>query len=113
MTTTPTTTPNVPAPAGAVDVDAWDKSIPGRSFTGRSWVIAGAGWHPDDIDVYIHGIQSFNGEVERTIVAGNLHPDNPITSAQARQLARALLVQELVRRAPRPSTRQRSQRSVR
>jgi hypothetical protein len=51
-----------------------------------------AGWHLDDIRVYISGIQKRSGEVvDRQIVVAELHPDNPISAAQARQTARALM----------------------
>ena len=91
--TTPTTTPHpdLPVPAGAREVEAWDYRERARNFYGGSWVIPGEGWCPDGFQVYIYGTQHFSGEVQREIVAGVLHPDNPITSAQARQLARALM----------------------
>jgi hypothetical protein len=99
MTTTTTTHPDVygtvPWPTGAVKVRDWHDvgtSAAGRAFDGLSWVIEGDGWHKDDIRVRIQGIQSPTGDVrERVISAGEVHPDTPITAAQARQLAQALI----------------------
>jgi hypothetical protein len=85
---------NVPLPAGAEKVYDWHDvgtDDEGRFFCGRSWVIEGAGWHRHDIRVFIQGIQRPTGEVERVIAVGELHPDIPITAAQARQLGRALI----------------------
>ncbi|MBZ4622562.1 hypothetical protein [Mycobacterium avium] len=45
----------------------------------------------DDIDVYVHGTQATDGTVTRHISVHQLHADNPVTAAQARQLARTLV----------------------
>ena len=84
-----TTTPDVPPPAGAVEVCDWYRGS--RYFVGRHWLIEGDGWHKDDIEVFLHGTQQAAGEVDWVLSAGALHPDVPITSQQARQTARALL----------------------
>ena len=46
---------------------------------------------PDEIRVLIYGTQLFNGEVTRTIYVDDFHSGNPIASAQARELGRALI----------------------
>jgi hypothetical protein len=96
MNTTTRTTPKVPMPAGAVEVCDWyvfGGKYDSRYFTGSSWIIEGDadGWHKDAIHVFIHGMQQPIGEVDRLLSAGPLHPDNPITSKQARDAARALV----------------------
>jgi hypothetical protein len=46
------------------------------------------------IEVYVHGTQDADGTVTRRISVHQLHADNPITAAQARQLAHALAAAE-------------------
>jgi hypothetical protein len=83
---------DIPEPAGALKVGEWNAhAVDGRPFEGRSWVVDGGGWHPLDFRVWIQGIQRPTGEVDRVISGGELHPDEPITSAQARQLGEALI----------------------
>ena len=91
---THTTTSDVPLPAGAVHVDEWaDLSTPTpfRSFVGDQWVIERSDNHEGDIEVYITGIQSPDGLIDRKIAVSPLHRENPITPQQASQLARALI----------------------
>lgn len=89
-----TTTPayNIPIPVGATKVYKWE-SDGARYFVGRKWVISGAGskWHPQDLEVGIDGTQYCDGNVERRLTAGYLHPDQSITSEQAREFGRALI----------------------
>ena len=87
-------TTEIPLPAGAERVYDWHDvgtDDEGRFFYGRGWVIERAANQRDDMFVDIRGVQRPTGEVRREIAAGPLHPDNPITPAQARQLARALM----------------------
>jgi hypothetical protein len=91
MTTTTTTIPNVPIPPGAVTVEDWDE-YGQRGFEGRHWVVRADGfWHKTDFNIEISGIQQRSGEVDRVIHPGQLHPDNPITSAMARAVGEALI----------------------
>lgn len=94
---TNTIPPTFPEPAGAVRVD--DEWLLGgrtpeggpdvwRYFEGSSWIIERDN---DDIEVKIRGLQHADRHVDREIAVGPLHPDIPISAAQARQLARALI----------------------
>jgi hypothetical protein len=60
--------------------------------THSHWVVPADGpWHRRDFQVCISGIQERSGEVDRVIHPGELHPDNPITSAVARAVGEALI----------------------
>ena len=104
MTTSTTTTKplsDVRLPAGADDVDEWadpDTSAAYRVFQACRHVIPAVpadrhGSRPwsEDIEVCVSGTQNGDGRIERQIIVNQLHPDNPITIEQARQLAAALL----------------------
>lgn len=89
--TTPTNTlPNVPLPPGTNQVSEWYQGA--RDCYGRVRTITASGWLRDDVSVFIHAIQQANGEItDRVIVAPELHPDDPLTSTQARQIGEALI----------------------
>lgn len=98
MTTATNPLPSVPCPAGAGIVDEWLDA--GTPHTYRTWhgvhrtiPADDPGNRPwsDDIEVYVHGTQTADGEVTRHISVDQLHADNPITAVQARGLARALI----------------------
>ncbi|BBY36310.1 hypothetical protein MMAN_04440 [Mycobacterium mantenii] len=98
MTTTTNPFPNVPLPAGAGIVDEWlDAGTPHAYRTWHGWHRTIAADDPgdrpwsDDIEVYVHGTQATDGTVTRHISVHQLHADNPVTAAQARQLARTLM----------------------
>jgi hypothetical protein len=87
-------TTEIPLPAGAERVYDWHDvgtDDEGRFFYGRGWVIERAAHQRRDMFVDIQGVQRPTGEVERVITAGELHPDIPITTAQARKIGRALI----------------------
>jgi hypothetical protein len=78
--------------ADAVRVHEWDDTqtlTPFRYFVGSSRVVDRP-HHDTDIDVYLAGIQDHDGSASREIVVHELHADEPMTIAQARQLAQAL-----------------------
>jgi hypothetical protein len=94
---TSTHSPDVPVPAGAVEVYDWaddneppwvltDQTNPNanRYFTGSSWTVDRAG---REMRVFIDGLQHANGRVERNIVIDG----DAFTIAEARQLAAALI----------------------
>src|SRR3954454_11130033 len=62
-----------------------------RRSVGDQWVIERSDNHEGDIEVYITGIQSPDGLVDRKIAVSPLHWGNPITPQQASKLARALI----------------------
>ena len=90
MTTTTTNPyPDVPPPAGAVTVGAWqDAHTPAaeRHCEGKSWDVECVGDHAA-IGVCISMVQQAEGTVEREIA---IDRDDALTSRQARQLAGAL-----------------------
>jgi hypothetical protein len=107
MTTTTTTTDNldnlanIPHPAGAVRVYEWynnDQPVgavvnhvnaeTARYFVGTARLIGRP--DTDDIRVAIDGTQYADGQVERNILVGELHPDWPLTPALARDLIAVL-----------------------
>lgn len=96
-TTATTTTPDLPIPAGAVWAEWQDLGTPDayRAFNGSRRVIKGDGTKRgignDDIPVRIVGTQQPDGTVDRLMLVGPLHPDDPITVDQAAQLGLALL----------------------
>jgi hypothetical protein len=83
---TTTTQPNVPMPAGAIDVGEWDlDGGTARSFTGgtRALQITDA-----VVTLEIGGDQDASGQVARRAwINGNV----PLTAADSRKLARALM----------------------
>lgn len=93
MTTNITTNEltRVPAPAGAERIGAWCdelKATPFRYFEGKRHHVE-RGDRP--VVVYIDGIQRCDGTVDCGVVVHELRFDDPITAAQARQIARALI----------------------
>ncbi|MEB3034765.1 hypothetical protein [[Mycobacterium] nativiensis] len=90
MTSTITSTTNVPLPAGTTWDGEWYQGS--RDCYSRRRTIEASGWMRDDVNVFIHVIQRANGEIaERVIVPPDLHPDYPLTSEQARQIGEALI----------------------
>ncbi|MCB0935748.1 MAG: hypothetical protein KDB55_07025 [Mycobacterium sp.] len=85
-TTTTNTAPNLPIPAGAHRVQHWQDGS--RYFETPRIVIP---IKDEDVVVFTAGFQHDNGSTTREICVNQLHPDNPITVAQARQIARALM----------------------
>jgi hypothetical protein len=84
---------DLPAPAGAVTVDDWhdlDSANPQRPCEGKRWDIEPDG-DGSAITVLISMVQSADGTVDRTV---SLDADKyaELTSRQARQLARTLIV---------------------
>jgi hypothetical protein len=79
--------PNVPVPAGAIDVGEWDlDGGTARSFTGSTKAL-----RITDVVVTleISGDQDTSGEVARRAwINGNI----PLTAADSREMARALMV---------------------
>jgi hypothetical protein len=84
---------DVPAPAGATHVDDWndaeDESGAFRYFRGARRFIQGLQDGVNDAEVAINGTQSADGRVERFI--GIYADDSALTSAQAREVGRALI----------------------
>ncbi|ELR85693.1 MULTISPECIES: hypothetical protein [Mycobacterium] len=91
MTSTTTTIPNVPIPAGAASVGDWDGG--GRLFYGSvsATIDKLGGWLPEDVRVCTGGFQTEDGAYAWEVVAGPVHPDYPLTAAQARQIGEALI----------------------
>lgn len=90
MTITTTQQPNVPIPAGATRAEDWNGG--GRLFFGSvSTTIKKSGWLADDVHISTGGFQNDNGTYEWEVCAGPVHPDNPLTAAQARQIGEALI----------------------
>lgn len=87
---TTTTIPNVPIPAGAVGVEDWDRG--GRLFYGStSATIPASGWLREDVGIATGGFQHDDGTYRWEVCAGPVHPDEPLTAAQARQIGEALI----------------------
>jgi hypothetical protein len=98
MTNTTTPTPDLPMPLGAVMAEWQDLEFPGsefRYFEGRRWVIdqdRNAQFVTPAVEVNMAGTQQPDGTIdERYVHVHQLHSDDAITAAQARQLARALI----------------------
>jgi hypothetical protein len=99
MTNATTHSPDVPMPAGAVEVYGWtddnkplgvptDQTNPNASryFTGSSWTVDRGSWPSPrgcDIRVFIDGLQHTDGRIERNIVVN----DDEFTIAEARRFA--------------------------
>jgi hypothetical protein len=92
----PDTTPNhynpdVPPPAGAVQVFDWhevEDHVVGRYFRSTSWVIHGNNGYIDDVRVLVDGTQQANGCADRLITI--CHRDTEILTEITPQLAREL-----------------------
>lgn len=86
-----TTVPNVPIPAGAASVGDWDGG--GRLFYGSvlATIDKLGGWLPEDVRVCTGGSQTEDGAYAWEVVAGPVHPDYPLTAAQARRIGGALI----------------------
>jgi len=88
---TTTATPNVPIPAGVSWVANWadlGTDTPTRYFeTVRAVIPCTHG----DVAVYVCGIQHADGTVPPEIVVKQMDEGAPVTAAQARQIARALI----------------------
>jgi hypothetical protein len=85
------TNPDIPIPAGAVEVDDWvsEGDVRFRYFVGRSWIVRrGAPSVPelDYFEVMTDGTQHADGRVERVLRLD----DGRITVEEARELAAAL-----------------------
>src|SRR6516164_4062674 len=100
--TTPPTTPDIPLPDGAVKASKWqdvhtDKAF--RFFEGASWEVFRRNERKDEIVVRVIGIQQMDGRVLREVSVHQTHADDPLTPAEAMQLARSLIsaVQEIER----------------
>ena len=76
----------VPFPTGAHHVQAWEDGS--RYFETPRSVVPIRG---EEVAVFTAGSQHADGRITREICVNQLHPDNPITVAQARQIARALM----------------------
>jgi hypothetical protein len=88
----PNATPNtncIPLPAGAITAERQDPSTRHayRYFEIRRWLIEAR----TPIAVMVGGIQHPSGRVQPEVTISQLHQDDPITAAQARQLARVLI----------------------
>jgi len=80
----------VPIPVGATRAEALDRD--GRMFYGSTSVtIEASGWLDEDVTISTGGLQNIDGTYEWKIWAGPIHPDMPITAAQARQIGEALI----------------------
>jgi hypothetical protein len=87
---TNTTHPTLPIPVGATRIDDWDRD--GRMFYGSAAAtIEASGWLREPVTVETGGLQNVDGSYEWLIWAGAVHPDNPLTAAQARQFGEALI----------------------
>jgi hypothetical protein len=87
---TPTPVPDVPA--GASTVDDWadlNTSTPTRYFEAAHAHVPVA--HGDVVQIFIAGFQHADSTVTPQVVVHQLHSDDPITSTQARHIARALM----------------------
>src|SRR5262249_56156165 len=88
---------SLPAPIGALDISAWEPpAVTGfplamRYFVGTKRVVHVEHRYTPDVEVVIDGLQNSRGEIERQIVCDSLHFDGPLTPAQAREVAAALL----------------------
>lgn len=84
------TTTTIPLPAGTTWNGEWLEGK--RDCYSQPRTIEASGWLRDDARVFIHTIQAATGEItDRVIVPPELHPDNPLTSTQARQIGEALI----------------------
>lgn len=83
MTNTHTTS-DWASPVGATSVDTGDES--GRLFYGATSVTL-----REDVTVATGGFQTADGAYEWEVWAGPIHPDVPLTAAQARQIGEALI----------------------
>ncbi|MEZ0382155.1 hypothetical protein [Mycobacterium sp. pW045] len=90
-TTTDINNPNVPIPAGATSVSDWDGG--GRMIYGAtSETVEASGSLREDVEIATGGYQEDDGTfVGWEVWAGPIHPDNPMTAAQARQIGEALI----------------------
>ena len=80
---------DVPDPAGAVKLGTWEAEMGGRYFDGSSRVV-NRDDRRTDITVEIIGIQYADGHVVEREIRVDVSGDEPLTLAQARQLAEAL-----------------------
>ena len=67
--------------------------VPLRAYDGKCWVVENRTRNGHEANVYvcIAGVQRPDGRVERHIIVDELGARDPLTAAEARQLARALI----------------------
>lgn len=84
--------PNLSAPAGAVFVSEWEDITtddPYRFVQGPRAIIDTD--RSGDVVVWWGGLQRPDGTVTYEVCVSQLHPDKPLTVAEARQVARAVM----------------------